>query len=744
MKGVNKMKYVKDKDYDYIMNKYRDATKEETFSRFVANEKIFDESTGLSSEQIQAHISVIEEKYAGQPHSIIKARAFEYILDHTKISCDARDFFPAICSIDRSICETLTSKWEREVFDEKIPETKRLKEELQSRGALDIYIDYDHSSPNWERLFYRGISGVIEDADIFKAKLETKKILSPEEISFYEAIKIEYEAFKRLIIRMAELAETTNPKLSVALGRLSTGKPETFYEALLLSYLFFIVIEHIDCMQARSLGNFDRLFAPYYFADIKKGKSEETLRTELAYYLLQFQSINNYWGQPTYLGGTKKDGTSVINEFSYVFLDVYDKMGIYNPKLQLKISDETPKSVVLKALDMIRRGNNSIVFVFDKTVRAAFEKTGIDPDTAREYDITGCYAAYIQDAVPLCCTYVNIMKPLEYAISGGYDAVTGKQVGLKTSTHFENYDDFYNCYLLQLKEVLESVTEIEYNMSEFNAYINPQSLLSGVTLSSIENGVDILNGGATRADTTVCCGGIANVGDSLAAIRELVFERKRYTLKELKDILDSDFKDNEALRLEMIQKLPHFGNNDDSVDEIVKNIISFICDTVTGKKNRYGYNYRVDTHVARHSYIFGKHTAASPDGRHFGDELSKNSSATIGRAVNGPTAAILSSTKINCVDFCGGDSCLDLGLHPTAVKGEDGLEAMYAMLMVYAARGGFAMHINVFDADTLRDAQANPEKYEDLQIRVSGWNVLWNNIDKKEQDGFIRQAEGLI
>ena len=111
------------------------------------------------------------------------------------------------------------------------------------------------------------------------------------------------------------------------------------------------------------VGNFDKLFAPYYFADIKKGESEEELREELAYYLLQFQSINNYWGQPTYLGGTKKDGATVINEFSYVFLDVYDKMGIYNPKLQLKISDETPKSIVLKALDMIRRGNNSIVFV---------------------------------------------------------------------------------------------------------------------------------------------------------------------------------------------------------------------------------------------------------------------------------------------------------------------------------------------------------------------------------------------
>ena len=172
------MEYINDEDYNYIMNKYHDASKKGLFSRFIANEKIFDKATGLSSEQIQAHIRVIEKKYANMPHSIIKARAFEYILDNTKISCDSRDIFPAICSIDRTLYDTLIAKWEQEVFNEKIPETKHKKEELQSRGALKIYIDFEHSTPNWERLFNRGIARVIEDAGLFKAKLETKKALS--------------------------------------------------------------------------------------------------------------------------------------------------------------------------------------------------------------------------------------------------------------------------------------------------------------------------------------------------------------------------------------------------------------------------------------------------------------------------------------------------------------------------------------------------------------------------------------
>ena len=143
------------------------------------------------------------------------------------------------------------------------------------------------------------------------------------------------------------------------------------------------------------------------------------------------------------------------------------------------------------------------------------------------------------------------------------------------------------------------------------------------------------------------------------------------------------------------------------------------------------------------SYAQGKVTAASPDGRLRGEELSKNPSASMGQNRDGATAAVLSITKIDATAFTS-DASLDLGLLPSAVRGEDGLAAMYGLLMTFCHRGGHAMQINIMDAATLRDAQKNPEKYRDLQIRVSGWNVLWNNISPEEQEGFIRQAEGLV
>ena len=170
-------------------------------------------------------------------------------------------------------------------------------------------------------------------------------------------------------------------------------------------------------------------------------------------------------------------------------------------------------------------------------------------------------------------------------------------------------------------------------------------------------------------------------------------------------------------------------------------IKKYVCGRPNAEKR--GGKWNIGFHVARMSYIQGEKTAASPNGRLLGEELSKNASASMGQNREGATAAILSVTKIDATAFTS-DASLDLGLLPSAVKGDDGLEAMYGLLMTFVKRGGHAIHINVFDADTLREAQKKPEKYQDLQIRVCGWNVLWNNINKVEQDGFIRQAESLV
>ena len=226
-------------------------------------------------------------------------------------------------------------------------------------------------------------------------------------------------------------------------------------------------------------------------------------------------------------------------------------------------------------------------------------------------------------------------------------------------------------------------------------------------------------------------------------IRKYVYERKELTLSELVSVLDKNFEGKEILRRKLLADREKWGNNKTRPDEIAVDLVSFITKNLCGRQNSRDGAWNCGFHVARMSYTQGSKTAASANGRCLGEELSKNISASMGQNREGATAAILSATKINASSFtC--DAALDLGLLPSAVKGDDGLEAMYGLLMTFIRRGGHALHINVFDADTLRDAQAHPEKYQDLQIRVCGWNVLWNNINKEEQDGFIRQAEVLV
>ena len=270
-------------------------------------------------------------------------------------------------------------------------------------------------------------------------------------------------------------------------------------------------------------------------------------------------------------------------------------------------------------------------------------------------------------------------------------------------------------------------------------------MLSATFRTALEKAEDALCGGAYKNKSALMVGFLADFADSMAMIKKYVFDRKELSLSRMVEILDSNYSKDPLLQKKLFLDREKYGNNKDLPDGFAVDIVNFITEHVQGRPNASarGGSWDCGFHVARQSYTQGDKTAASPNGRLLGEELSKNCSASMGQNREGATAAILSVTKIDATAFTG-DASLDLGLLPSAVKGEDGLEALYGILMTFMKRNGHAMHINVFDADTLRDAQANPERYRDLQIRVCGWNVLWNNISKTEQDGFIRQAESLV
>ena len=740
------MEYINHYDYTYIMNKYHLQNKPfNPHRRFIRNDAIFRAETGLSGEEIEAGILAQDRALEALPHPVRKAHAFAYVLKNTRISCDKRDIFPAINMIDRPLNRTLINTWKKEVFKKQIPEADRKCALWMENGAATLRPDYDHSVPVWDRVFTLGFRGLLDESEKARA---AKGALTPEQEAFYDGIKITYTAILDFLIRLERQAKTdNNNRLAAALSNLHIAPPATFYEALLTDYLYFILNEHIEGLQVRSLSHFDRLFYGFYRKDLECGISEADIRRDLAYFFLQFTAIGNYWNQPVYLGGCKEDECTQINEFSYLFLDVYDKMGIYNPKIQIKVADSTPKDFLLKALDMIRRGNNSIVFVNDATMRKALTRIGATPEQARLCDVKGCYEYAVQGTLGTEMNYVNLLKPLEYALHKGCDGITGDFAGLESpdTNVYPSFEAFFAEYKRQLGFLIDQVTEVVNAFEDYLAYINPQSMLSATCQTCIDRGLDTLAGGATMNISNMMFGYMANTADSLANVKKYIFEKRMLTLTQLRDILDADFEGHEKTYRILLADRDKYGNNKALPDSIAKEIAEFVCNRIAGKpnaKNR-GGRWNVGFHVARQSYEQGGKTAASADGRRCGEELSKNLSASMGRNREGATAAILSVTKFDTAAFTS-DAPLDLGLLPSAVKGEEGLEAMWGLLMTFIRLGGHAMHINVFDADTLRDAQVHPEKYQDLQIRVCGWNVLWNNISKEEQDGFIKQAESLI
>ncbi len=280
------MEYIKPTDYEYIMQKYTTGPKGVLNYRFIRRDELFSPETGMDGDAIIEGILENDKEYAAQPHAVRKAQAFAYVLKHTRISCDARDRFPAINAVDRPLNKALVLPWKREVFNEVIPEIGKKRAQLEKEGIVTIWPDYDHSVPIWERVLGLGFAGLLAQSE----KARTAKTWNKEQEDFFEGIRITYTAIVSLIERLAELAKKTpgSERMAMALSNIAHNPPANFYEALLVNYLYFMLSEHIEGLQVRSLSNFDRIYYPFYAKDLENGVTEEEIREDLAYFFLQF------------------------------------------------------------------------------------------------------------------------------------------------------------------------------------------------------------------------------------------------------------------------------------------------------------------------------------------------------------------------------------------------------------------------------------------------------------------------
>ncbi len=741
-----------EKDRKFIENKYHMTNEPfNPYNRMAYHGYDYDVSTGMGDDEIKAGLKNLYEKIKDLPHPVAKAYAVKYTLDNTRIDVNEHDYFVGFYSVNRLASAIGQWKWYGEVFDKVIPKTKALIDDMNNSGAVTVWPDFDHVVPDWNSLLTLGFSGIIERVKSYRQKHAEGGTLADEAAAYFDGMEITYRAVIDVIDRLYKYALTQNhgkaKRIADCLKHIRDGAPTNIYEAMQLIYIYFMVSECFDGYQVRSLGNgLDGSLYPFYENDLKNGTfTRDEIGELIGYFLMQWSAIGNFWGQPFYMGGTDTNGGTKYNDLSADILDVYDRLGIYNPKIQIKVNENTPDKILFKVFDMIRRGHSSFVFCCEPGMVRAVMSYGASYEEALNMDIRGCYETGVRaDEVSTAAGYVNALKPIEYVFSNGFDKRLGKQFGLKTGElgELKTFDIFYNAVLRQWENLIEMTVGVSDSYEKHLGTINPSNMYSATVERSLERGRDAYQSGVKFNNSAILNCGFASLVDSVMTVKEFVYDKKEVSLAELKNALDNNWKGYEPLHTKIRKSCHKYGNSDTTADVYSQAMAAYFAMKVNNRPNARGGVYKAIMHSAMQFIEQGKLTSATPDGRYDGDEISKNASPSVGMDKNGVTALINSALCVKPYIYPE-SFCLDIMLHPTAVEGDGGLGIMKALLFAYMNGGGMSIQFNVFSTDTLKDAQKNPQKYQNLQVRVCGWNVLWNNLSEKEQNSYIARAENI-
>ena len=722
-------------------------TDTDTYLRRKFRQDVTDKATGLDVPGLKKRLAEIVSagKASGEPWRITKAKCFAAQALEMSIDVSPLDWFPAISIWNRNDRPINVVRGGRAgaVNAQRLPAWVRKEWHEGNRdGIWNMWQDFDHSVPDWRVVLKIGFPGL-------KARLEKyargrdalprvrngQDARCPSECDpFYEGLKIAMDAMMAGIDRFiaqgkknlggtrscaSAVAQERDPpkrrleKEIACLERLRSGPPQTAYDMMMFVWLYFFWSEHLDGFQCRSLTELDVFLTPYYDADVAAGRTTEAeFREHLKHFLWQWGSISNYWNQPVGLGGTNADGTSAFNHVSKIILDVMDECNLTTPKFLVKIAPNTPDWAMDKMMDMARR-HRSLSFTGEVPLANALKKwQGASDDDCRKAVMTGCYEFQFHDgANQTGVGHVNFLKPIEkmLAEAGGSRSCATADAQERVPPQWEaSFPSFKTEYLRRLAATTTRCRECPRGNSSAILAVGPGTAV-----------------------------------DALLAVKEIVYEKKEMSLAELGKVMAENWKGNETLRLRMLRSKRKWGNNDPEANALGAEVIDCFAAQLNGKPNSRGGIFLASGHCARQFIELGRKTGATPDGRRKGEEMSKNLSPAMGADTEGATAlvntlAASDSTKLP------GDYPLDLMLHPSVCAGKKGLEVMKALVQQFHANGGSVIQFTVFSAEELRDAQAHPERYENLQVRVCGWNVRWNDLSKGEQDTYIRRAENIM
>ncbi len=703
--------------------------------------------SGMDVEKLRSACYEILETEKKETREIQKAKVFSFIMHHAQIEVNPKEWFADKIN-HGGILTDIRTMWKNEVDGKEMKSCLDENRDAQEQMVYTGDVDFSHTSPDWNAIMKLGIPGLLERIRNERSKKAEAAALSAEQKSFYDACEIVYEAVICLIHRLADEADRLSSKhekmklVSENLRKLAMAAPASLLEAMQLTFLFYYLQTYVEGENVRSLGGLDSLYYEFYRNDLNNGRyTTEQIKELIQYYCYKFYALGANSNTPFYLAGMDKDGNGILNELSHLLLDTYGELNIHDPKLHIRCYPGISDDFLKKALELIRKGNNSIVFMNDEVVIGGLRKLGQELDEARCYVPVGCYEpAAMGKEVPCSCNgRINVPKAVELAVNGGKDLITGKKYW-SSPENIVSYEDFYEAVKYHLAQAVEHTMDIINGYEEQYSKIVHASLFSATMKEAAEQGKDVYIGGAKYNNSSINVLSIADAVDSVIAVKKLVFEEKLVSLGELAEILKDNWKTRPDLQIRCRNMYPKYGNNIPEVDEIMTDMVEYAAGLINNKPNGRGGKYRCGFFSIDWYLMFGEKTGASPNGRLCGEPLSKNVCAVVGQDKNGITDLIHTVTKIDYTKIPNG-TVLDLMLHTSAVRGEEGLSAMLGILKTFLAQGGIALQINVLNPSVLKKAQKEPENYSTLQIRLCGWNVYFVNLSKEEQDEFIRRAE---
>ncbi len=672
----------------------------------------------------------------------------------------------------RVLCDDVFPYWRgRQVVDRIMEAVPPGMWRADDRGVFYHYFrsrTIGHFNAGYAKVLTRGFAGIRQDAERVRRTLAGGDPADVTRREFLESVALACDAAIAFSTRHAaalrDLARDTIDatrraellKMAAVCERVPASPARTFHEALQAMWFTHLVLNLETDGHAFGPGRFDQYLYPYYRHSIDSGE----LTTDQAQELLdlmwvkfdeitlakdsgeaetsssypEFQNLN--------IGGLTRDGRDATNELSYMCLTALEHTRLPQPGLSAQISSRTSSRFLLRCCELLRLGLGMPAMFNSDVLVLGMVNRGKTLEDARDSSLNGCVAGFCDGKDRMASSgYFNLAKCLELALNDGADRLTGERLGPATGDPrgFTSFDDVLAAFTAQVEHFADE--KVRYDAVVRRAYADhcPVPFTSAVIDDCIERALDWHAGGARYNISTVSGVAVGTVADALSAIRTHVFEKRTVTMAALVEALDRNWEGDGLLRETLVNKTPHYGNDDDRADDLAALTQRIFCDAVEARRDVQGARYFVDLLPTTSHVALGAVTGATPDGRRAGAPLSEGVSAVQGHDRRGPTAAAASVAKLDHARTNG--TLLNMRINPDCVRTPEDLRKLAALVRGYFDQGGHHVQFNIVDREVLLEAMAHPEQHRDLMVRVAGYSDYFVLLSPEIQREILSRTE---